>query len=162
RMNRVFVLLRQWGPVAAAADAWREADERILELEQLGERLHNAVAARAPRETTAPLLATALRLDRELTVREHAFGDRMRDAAQHVRGLTFAVLIAVAIILCAAGLSGAWRISHKGARSEQRALTSENRFRGYTEIASDWFLELDADLAIAYVSDSFEERAGVP
>jgi PAS domain S-box-containing protein len=162
RMNRVFVMLRQWRPIAAAADAWREADERILELDAVGERVFAAVAANASRAATAPLLAEAIRLDSELTLRERAFGDRMREAAQEVRQLTFIVLFAFAAVLCAVGLAAAWRISQKGARSEQRALTSEDRFRGFTEIASDWFLELNADLKIIYVSDSFEERAGVP
>lgn len=39
--------------------------------------------------------------------------------------------------------------------------TSERRFRGFAETASDWFWEMDENLRFSYFSDRFEEITGV-
>lgn len=161
-MNVAFVLFKDWGPIAKAAAVWRDADALILELRTIGEEVRKAVADRAPHDRIAPLLASATALDRKLTTLERAFAAHMREAARGIGNATLALMALGAVLLVAAGLLAAWRISRKGARSEQRALVSEDRFKGYTDIASDWSCELNETLTITYLSDRFQWATGVP
>ncbi|WP_281018060.1 MULTISPECIES: PAS domain-containing sensor histidine kinase [unclassified Minwuia] len=38
---------------------------------------------------------------------------------------------------------------------------SEERFRAFAELASDWYFEIDADMCVTYVSERYEELFGV-
>jgi PAS domain S-box-containing protein len=161
-MSLAVVLFKDWGPLANAMTQWRAADVRTAELAAIGAEMRKAVAAHAPRAQIAPLLARAAAIDVDLTHLEHTFAAHMRVAAQDIRKISLAFLVIGAVLVVGAGLTGAWRISRNGAESEQRALVSEDRFKGFTEIASDWFCELDENLNIAYLSDRFQEETGVP
>ncbi len=50
----------------------------------------------------------------------------------------------------------------EGKLAEQTIRNSEERFRDFTETASDWFWEMDENLRFTYLSDRFEEVTGVP
>ncbi|MDD9877390.1 MAG: response regulator [Magnetovibrio sp.] len=45
-------------------------------------------------------------------------------------------------------------------RHREALQASEQRFRDYAEVASDWFWEMDADLRYTYVSPAYERIAG--
>jgi PAS domain S-box-containing protein len=47
-------------------------------------------------------------------------------------------------------------------RVEDALRDSEERFRDFTETASDWFWEMDEHLRYTYLSERFEEGTGVP
>ncbi len=47
-------------------------------------------------------------------------------------------------------------------RAEETVRRSEERFRDFTETASDWFWEMDETLRYTYISERFEEVTGVP
>ncbi|MDZ4870501.1 MAG: ATP-binding protein [Alphaproteobacteria bacterium] len=161
-MNVGFVLFKDFGPLADAVALWQTADARMAELAATGDKVRKAVAVRAPHDQIAADLARAAAIDEELTDLERAFAARMREAAQSIRDVALALVLLGTLLLAAAGLIGAWRISHQGADSEKRALVSEDRFEGFTEIASDWLCELDENLNITYLSDRFQESTGVP
>ncbi len=44
--------------------------------------------------------------------------------------------------------------------AERRHVASEQRFRDFAEVSSDWFWELDKDLRFSFVSPGTEERTG--
>ena len=46
-------------------------------------------------------------------------------------------------------------------RTEEALRESEQRFKDYAEVASDWFWEMDSDLRFIYFSDRFSEISGV-
>ncbi len=46
--------------------------------------------------------------------------------------------------------------------AEETVRNSEERFRDFTETASDWFWEMDECLRYTYISDRFEKVTGVP
>ncbi|MDH3661133.1 MAG: ATP-binding protein [Alphaproteobacteria bacterium] len=48
------------------------------------------------------------------------------------------------------------------AEKEQKQEQSEQRFKDFAEIASDWLWEMDADLRFCWFSDNVEEKTGVP
>jgi len=161
-MSVAVILFKDWGPVAGAMSHWRNADKRTVELAALGAEMRQAVAANAAHTRTAQLLARAAAVDEQLSRLEHAFAAQTRMAAQNVRDISLVLLCLGAVLLVGAGLTVAWRISRNGVDSMQRALVSEDRFKGFTEIASDWLCELDENLNIAYLSDRFQEETGVP
>ena len=47
-------------------------------------------------------------------------------------------------------------------RSEQALLRSEEKFRDFTEVASDWFWEMGPDLRFTFFSERVEQIVGVP
>jgi PAS domain S-box-containing protein len=47
-------------------------------------------------------------------------------------------------------------------RAEEKLHESEERFRDFAEIASDWFWEMDENLRFSYHSNRFTEISGVP
>lgn len=46
-------------------------------------------------------------------------------------------------------------------RSQTRLADSEKRFRDLAEVSGDWFFEMDSDLRLSFVSDSFFEITGL-
>ena len=46
--------------------------------------------------------------------------------------------------------------------AEQKLRDSEQRFKDYSHVASDWFWELDENLIFSYVSENFEAVTGEP
>jgi signal transduction histidine kinase/CheY-like chemotaxis protein len=47
-------------------------------------------------------------------------------------------------------------------RESARARAGEKRFRDFSHAASDWFWELDAELRVSFLSDTFETSTGQP
>src|SRR5262249_6834730 len=50
----------------------------------------------------------------------------------------------------------------KGYGTEQRLASSEQRFRDYAEVASDWLWEMDAELNFSFISERFGQVSGMP
>ena len=46
-------------------------------------------------------------------------------------------------------------------QSQSNLETSEQRFRSLAEVSGDWFFEMDADLRITYISESFYQLTGI-
>ena len=54
------------------------------------------------------------------------------------------------------------RAQAKETEALEAVLASEERFRGFAEVASDWYWEMDADLRYTYVSPAYERIVGRP
>ncbi len=160
-MSTAFVLFKDWGPVAEAVAEWREGDRLMAELTARAREIRARIVAHASREDVADVMADVDILDRYLTSRESAFTAHMSESAGRIRDTALALLILGSIVLVAFGLFATWRISRKGAQTEFRARASERRFQEFTDVASDWFCELDGELNVVYLSDRFQESNGV-
>ena len=160
-MNVAFLALRDWGPIKRAVSSWRQADLLLLELDRLGEQIRKTWEFEAPLSRLSDLYSRVDAVDEELTRHELAFGVNLREAAQKMRFAAFSFVLACAALLGCGGGYVTWKITRKSVRSERRALASEGRFKDFTEIASDWFCELDHNLCVAYMSERFIAALGV-
>jgi signal transduction histidine kinase len=142
-----------WQPFAEAVDDWRIADEQIEELVAQGLRLHaHIVAGKLDEATRSDALRRIGILDAAITERENTFSTHMGEASRLATTLVILGIGIVTILLWAIGIALAVRLLRRQIALDQQLCSSEQRFRDYAEVASDWYWETDAGNTITYVS----------
>jgi len=153
-LARLYAWLAWWEPFSHAIDDWREGDRLVAQLAAVGERAPRLLAARGldAASRKAQFLAEIDALDELLTRRESSFSTHMGQAARHARGLAMIGLMLSGAVLWAIGIGLGWRTYCNGRAAERRLAESEQRFRDFANIASDWFWETDAQHRFTYLS----------
>jgi nitrogen-specific signal transduction histidine kinase len=152
RMSIAFRYFRSIPPVAEAIRIWEKADTLLLSLEQ------DAVRLKQARETGESGLALRAHLDHleqideQLTVLEQAFGTKLVEVSELASWLLMAAVLTGAIVVSWIVVTMLLRPLAALERSEQRSRINEGRFRDFTEVGSDWFIELDSVLKVVSVS----------
>jgi PAS domain S-box-containing protein len=149
----VFRVFSTWAPFAAAIDDWAQADQQIATLARLASRIKKGFPA-TPQDRGAAL-SEVERLDRALTDRENDFAAHMGDASREAKWLMVMGLSVMTVLLWAIGTLFALRLFRRQLVLDRQLGSSEERFRDYTDVASDWYWEVDADRRITYVSERF-------
>ena len=145
-----------WAPFAAAVADWHEGDRLVGELIDEGDRLKElSDVGRLDTRTRARELEIADRIDARLTERENTFSTHMGEAARAATGLVVIGLGGTMALLWVAGMAYAGRLFHQQLALDRQLTESEQRFRDYAEVASDWYWEMNDDHRITSVSDQF-------
>jgi PAS domain S-box-containing protein len=152
-LARALYWLSWWGPYAKAVADWREGDRLVASLAALGDSVA-AAAASGPLDERArnAFLDRIDAIDEQLTLLENDFSRHMGDAARATRDMLMLGLGFSTVLLWAIGLRLSWRTFRSGVAAEQRLARSEQRFRDFANVASDWFWETGADHRITYLS----------
>jgi PAS domain S-box-containing protein len=138
---------------ARAVEDWREGDRLVTELAAFGEELRQAVAAGAAGTARRDrLLAEIDALDGQISAREASFARHMGEAARAMRQLVMIGLLLGSLALWAVGLRLSCQAFRRGVTAERRFAASEERFRDFANVASDWFWETDAQHRFTYLS----------
>ncbi|HEX9447889.1 MAG TPA: PAS domain-containing sensor histidine kinase [Dongiaceae bacterium] len=153
---------------------WRAADRQMLSLSRLGALIHDiiererALPANAPAADHASLrlkTENALRavdqIDRSLTEIEASFAGHIGTTARFAGRVVAIILTVASLQLWIIGGVVIWRMYRRNLLSDQALEVSNERFRDFAEIASDWFWEMDATLRISYMSDRAHELFGI-
>jgi signal transduction histidine kinase len=142
-----------WRPFAEAVDDWRIADMQVEDLVGQALRLHERVTEGKLTEATR---RDALRrievLDEAITKREDTFSTHMGEASRLATMLVVVGIGVATVLLWAIGIAFAVRMLKRQIVLDSRLSSSEQRFRDYAEVASDWYWETDARNRIVYVS----------
>jgi len=112
-------LFRHVPLVAAAVDTWAAADEDIVQLERLGEQIHEARAAGRDDAWRLRLEAEMYRLDDALNARQLLFLRQLGQAARWAQGLLLLATAGLALALIAGGLMFARQMWRRLAQSQQ-------------------------------------------
>jgi len=160
--------------LSAALQDWRASDRQLVNLGRIGELTHELVQ----RELALPpdglahlhadlqhqiqiILRTVDQMDRSLTDIEQSFANHIGTTARLAGRVVAIILIAASLQLWMVGGIVVWRMYRKTLLSDQELENSEERFRDFAEIASDWFWEMDADLKVSYMSDRAADLFGL-
>jgi len=158
-LARLYAWFAWWEPFARAIDDWREGDRLVAQLVVVGERAPQTLATRGMEAARkAQFLAEIDALDERLAQRESSFSKHMSEAARHARGLAMSGLMLSGGLLWMIGIGLGWRTYCNGRDAERRLAESEQRFRDFANVASDWFWETDARHRFTYLSG----RSAVP
>jgi PAS domain S-box-containing protein len=153
KLARIFRWFYWWGPFSRAVEDWRDADQRVAQLARSGEE---AALARAEGPLTAAarngLLERINELDDSLTRLEANFSRHMGEAARATRDLILPGLVLSSVLLWGLGIRLSWRMLRAGVIAERRLALSEQRFRDFAKVASDWFWEADGENRLTYLS----------
>ncbi len=142
-----------WRPFARALEDWREGDRLVAALAGLADEAAAATAA-APLDERrrSAFLARVDDIDGRLTRLEQDFSRHMGDAARSARDWAMLSLVLGSTLLGGVGIRLAWRSLRNGVAAERQLALSEQRFRDFAEVASDWFWETNSDGRLTYVS----------
>ncbi len=150
--SRLFVWFSWWGPFGRSIDDWRTGDQLVGELSALAQKV---AAARAEGSLDAvrrdAFLAEINDLDDRLTRLEDDFSAHMGEAARAARDMAMLGLVLGSVLLWAIGIRLAWRTLRLAVFAERRLARSEQRFRDFAKVASDWFWETDAENRLTYL-----------
>ncbi len=142
-----------WRPFAEAVDDWRIADSQVEELVTQGFRLRARVSAGRLDETTRrDALRRIETLDAAITGRENTFSTHMSEASRLATTLVVWGIGVTTVLFWAIGIAFAVRMLRRQIALDDQLSSSEQRFRDYAEVASDWYWETDAANRITYVS----------
>ena len=95
-----------------------------------------------------------------LTDLEESFSAHMGEAARTATDMVVVGLGLSSLLLWSIGVAFAWRTFRRGIEAALQVKDSEQRFRDFAEVASDWFWETDKDTRITYLSDRFAQATG--
>jgi len=161
-MISLFRWFSWWQPFAAAVGDWRAGDQLVREMIDEGTRLHAMIAARRPDlPSRTRLLERVDAIDETLTGLENKFSAHLGDAARMATTLVVAGLSALTILLWALGTAFASRLVWRQLALGRQLVSSEQRFRDYADVASDWYWEMDASYRVTYISERFAAMMGV-
>ncbi len=155
---RFFRFLAWWKPFAAAVSDWTEGDRLMDSLIEFGAEIKNEGAVdglrqRAERDSIG-------QIDAQLTDRESAFSTHMSEAARASKHLVVAGLGITTALLWAVGIIFATRLFRRQLALDRQLSSSEQRFRDYAEVASDWYWEVDENRKITFLSELFFSLTG--
>jgi len=152
-LARLFRWFSWWGPFADAVEDWREGDGLIAELGALGEEVATAyLEGKLSAAARSSFLARIDTLDERLTLLENDFSRHMGDAARATRDMLILGLVLSTALLWGIGMRLSWRTFRSGIAAERRLARSEQRFRDFANVASDWFWETDGEHRFTYLS----------
>lgn len=158
KIIRRFRTLDRWPPFVRAVADWTVADEDVLALRRLGTEIRDRPAT-DPAGQAAQL--TAIRqIDDRLTADEDRFLASMNAAAQTAKWIVLVTLMAATVLLWVFGMLFAARLFYRQIALDRKLISTENRFRDYAEVASDWYWEVDDDRKITFVSELFFTLTG--
>ena len=152
-MAHLFRWCSWWGPFAHAVEDWREGDSLVGQLASLGDEAA-AARSRGPLPVAArdAFLDRIDAIDERLTLLENDFSQHMGEAARTARAALMVGLLLSSALLWAIGIRVSWRTFRSGMVAERRLARSEQRFRDFAKVASDWFWETDALNRASYLS----------
>jgi len=150
-----------WGPFAKAIADWTEGDRLVSLLADEGDRIRRMMAAGAlTPQSRAAEFATIEWLDDQLTDRENTFSTHMGEGARTATALVVGGVGGTTVLLWAIGMAFAGRLFRQQLTLDRQLSASEQRFRDYAEVASDWYWEIDDERRITYVSERFFAATG--
>jgi len=152
---RLFRQFSWWPPFALAIADWKESDDLIDQLAALA----TEIKAHEPTDRAAEH-AKLNQLDVQITARENSFSTHMSEASRSAKQIIFAGVGLVTAVLWAIGVMFAARLFRRQLALDRQLTSSEQRFRDYAEVASDWYWEVDADRRITFVSELYFTLTG--
>ncbi len=158
KIIRRYRTLKWWPPFKTAVTDWRTADVQVEALSRLGADI-KAHPADDP-TTQAAQLAAIRQIDERLTVLEDRFLASMNAAAGSAKKIVSTTLIAATVLLWVFGMTLAARLFYRQVALDRELTSSENRFRDYAEVASDWYWEVDSDRKMTFLSELFFSLTG--
>jgi len=150
---RLFRRFSWWGPFADAIKDWTEADILVETLAQTGAD----IKAQGPVDADgrAAQRVRLSQIDDQITERENTFSSHMSDAARDAKHLVVAGLGLTTALLWAIGIVFAARLFRRQLALDRQLSSSEQRFRDYAEVASDWYWEVDRNRKITFLSELY-------
>ena len=155
---RLFRQFSWWQPFAAAIADWTEADRLVDSLASLGAQIE----AEGPTDPDdrATDRARLSQIDDQITQRENTFSTHMSEAARSAKHLVVAGLGLTTALLWAVGILFASRLFRRQLALDRQLTSSEQRFRDYAEVASDWYWEVDENRKITFLSELYYTLTG--
>lgn len=145
-----------WQPFAAAVADWQEGDRLVGDLIDEGVRLKEmANSGQLDAQLRARELVSIDTIDDRLTDLENTFSTHMGEAARQATMLVVVGLGVTMVLLWVVGMAFATRLFRQQLALDRQLGFSEQRFRDYAEVASDWYWEMDAAHRITYLSEQF-------
>lgn len=153
---------KNFGRFKKAVNIWEEGDSHIVQLDSLGNRIHQEVQERQLDETRqAEYLSKISSLDKKLTVLETRFSTIMVENARWIRSTVFRGIMVVGAILLGIGFLLTRRFFNVINKLYQQLQESETKFKQVLNHSRDVIYQLDFDTAdYKYMSPSVKEMLG--
>jgi PAS domain S-box-containing protein len=133
----LFRRFRTFHYMSEAVRVWAAADEHILELEALGQRMHAAIATgRTTPDELRPLLDELDWLDRTTTPLADEFSEKLGEAARWVHRSMRVLIVGAGALLVSIGMLLSWMLV-------RHVREGERRYRHLLDTANDAILVTD-------------------
>lgn len=144
--------------LAKAVDIWSKADEEIVNLRHIANRLHDEIQNGSDSVAKSSLINELEQSNQRLTLFEQEFSSTLGEAARWVTWMSTALNLFFTTLVLSIGTLMAWHLVHSARKAEQGLANSEAQFRrladsniigagfwhidGYVLDANDAFLQM--------------------
>lgn len=147
-----------WGPFAQAIQSWKAADNQIIELVKLADSFHEYVANQhVSVQRREAFLQSVQKIDHNTTEEINQFTEHMGDAARRSTSFLIWSLAISTTLFWVLGLRFAVNFIEKQFVLHEQLSFSEERFRDYSDVASDWYWESTSAGRVTYLSKRFSQ-----
>ena len=145
-------------PFAQAIQNWETANAQVAKLVVLASSFHrNNLNHNINSGERDAFLVAAQRIDHKITKNIDLFTAHMDEAAHRSTSFLIWTLAISTSLFWGLGFSFAVRFTEKQFALHQKLSFSEERFRDYSDVASDWYWESTKNGKVAYLSIRFSE-----
>lgn len=147
-----------WGPFSKAIHNWEAADAEIKKLVRLAAAFHAHFSDhRASIRERDIFLKAVRKIDQEITKNVNQFTLNMGDASRRSTTLMIWSLAISTTLFWGFGIRFAVRFIQRQFSLHQQLAFSEERFRDYSDVASDWYWESTSTGKVTYLSKRFSQ-----
>jgi PAS domain S-box-containing protein len=144
-----------------AIEHWTAADQLIVELNGVAEKLHDGIATgRDKPEAVRALLTRLDSINLQVTEQEDLFSSTLADASRWANDVARNLTYAIALLFVVLGVGMSWPIITRIRVTENTLLESEERLRSIFEHVDDIIFIVESDGTFSSISPSSERMIG--